>query len=543
MSRIRRPRAFIATIAVLAATALAIVGCSYFNAPAVNTFNKVRFTNALNIPPVASSTTEGDGTRVFNLTAQTGTTQFLSGRSTKTWGYNGAYLGPTLRAESGEKVRVNINNHLPESTTLHWHGMHLPAIDDGGPHQPIAPGAELSPSWTIKQAAATLWYHPHPDGRTEKQVRNGLAGMFILDDPAEEALPIPHQYGVDDIPLMVQDAAFDDDNQLTKRDGGYSGNLGDQVLVNGTLDPFVEVSSDVVRLRLVNASSARVYNFAFSDGSTFFQIASDGGLLDAPVPSTSLQLSPGERAEILVQLTPGHNLTLRSDKPRLGDTSAWNGTNGGQDQFDILQLRPSPDLAHRGEIPTALVPVPRLNAADAVQTRYFDMDKHKINDAEMDLERIDAAVTLGSTEIWQVENTMGSPHNFHVHDLQFQILDIDGSAPPAGMAGWKDTVYLPPDTRFRLIMQFTDYADPEHPYMFHCHFLQHEDDGMMAQFVVLNPGETVPDHWDTSDADLTDGGGHSHEDDDDRGHDDHPRTGHHSDDGGEMGGMEMGSDD
>ncbi|MDQ1569600.1 MAG: hypothetical protein QOF79_274 [Actinomycetota bacterium] len=480
------------------AIGVGLAGCALFgSAPAVNTVGKSSFTNPLKIPRLAPSTVDADGTRIFDLTAQTGQSRFLPGKSTTTSGYNGSYLGPTLRARLGEKVRVRVHNELAQPTTLHWHGMHLPAIADGGPHQPIAPGAQADPAWTIRQPAATLWYHPHPDGKTERQVRDGLAGMFIVDDPSENALAIPHEYGVDDVPVILQDVAFDASNQLTDRDGGFSGSLGDQLLVNGTLSPHFDVTTDVVRLRLVNASVARVYNFDFSGGRGFDQIASDGGLLDRPVPMTALQLSPGERAEILVSVSAGETVVLRSEQPKLGRTSSWNGTNGSQDRFDVLQLRASGRLVHEGGIPTALEHVERIDASSAATTRKFTLEGHEINGEQMAMNRIDAVVTLGTTEIWDVTNTMETPHNFHVHDLQFQILDIDGSAPPPGLAGWKDTVYLPPNSRFRLIMQFTDYADPDHPYMFHCHFLRHEDGGMMGQFIVVEPGQELPGKWDT----------------------------------------------
>ncbi|MBM7093806.1 multicopper oxidase domain-containing protein, partial [Streptomyces sp. S12] len=140
------------------------------------------FDNALAIPPLAESTVEQDGTRVFSLRMQAGETEFRDGVRTPTWGFNGTYLGPTLRAKRGEKVRVRITNELGEASTVHWHGMHLPARMDGGPHQMIAPGGTWTPHWTVDQPAATLWYHPHPHGKTEEHVRRGLAGLFLLDD-------------------------------------------------------------------------------------------------------------------------------------------------------------------------------------------------------------------------------------------------------------------------------------------------------------------------------------------------------------------------
>ena len=497
MPRLRRPRAVIATVAALAATAVAVTlllsGCT--QAPPVSTIGAIHFTNPLTVPPLAPSTVSADGTRVFDLTADEGRSAFLPGAATPTAGYNGNYLGPTLRASDGEKVQVRVRNDLAATTTLHWHGMHLPAAEDGGPHQPIAPGAERGPAWTVDQPAATLWYHPHPHGETEGQVAQGLAGMFIVDDPAEQALPLPRNYGVDDIPVIVQDVAFDAQHRLVRRDGGFIGALGDQLLVDGTLHPYLEVRTDVVRLRLLNASPARIYDFALSGGRAFAMIASDGGLLDAPVALDHLQLSPGERAEILVTMAPGERVVLQSRKPDLGSpgaVAAFAGSSGGSDQFDVLQLRAAATLAHAGEVPPSLVPVHRLDPAAATHERRFSMDGTEINGQDMQMSRIDVVVTLGDTELWDIRNDMALPHNFHVHDVQFQVVDIGGAPPPPELAGWKDTIYLRPNTGYRIVLRFTDFADPKHPYMYHCHLLRHEDAGMMGQFLVVEPGTKIP---------------------------------------------------
>jgi bilirubin oxidase len=497
---VRRPRALIVTLSVLTLTGVAIaaVGCSAFGAPAVSTIGQVDFDTPLAIPPLASSTVEEDGTRVFELSARAGESGFLAGLSTATAGYDGAYGGPTLRAHRGERVEVRFRNELNETTTVHWHGMHLPPAVDGGPHQPVDPGAEWDPAWTVDQPAATLWYHPHPHGETEDQVRSGLFGMFIVDDAAEAALPLPREYGVDDIPVEVQDVAFAGDGALAYRDGGFVGALGDRLLVNGTLGPYLDVTTDVVRLRLLNASSARIYRFAFADGREFHQIASDGGLLERSLAVTGVQLSPGERAEILVTMTPGETVVLRSENPDYGGGLGLFGGNAGSgDRFDVLEMRAAASLDHVGEVPDALVPLERLSEDDVSATRQFTMDGTEINDRKMAMDRIDEVVELGATELWSVTNNMSFPHNFHVHDVQFQVLSIAGAAPPPELAGWKDTVYLRPNAEYRLIMRFGDYSDPDHPYMYHCHLLRHEDSGMMGQFLVLQPGESVPATWTT----------------------------------------------
>jgi len=455
----------------------------------VDTVGRVAFDRPLAIPPLAPSSHDGQGRRVFDLTAQTGRRQFLAGRTTPTWGLNGDYLGPTLRARRGEQVLVNVHNTLPETTTLHWHGMHLPASADGGPHQPIAPGQTWSPSWRIDQPAATLWYHPHPHGQTERHVYRGLAGMFILDDDQEAALALPRRYGIDDIPVVVQDKRFGGDGRLAEGEHLATGLLGDTLLVNGTLGPYLKLTTQHVRLRLLNASSARVYNFGLADDRRFALIASDGGLLPAAYQTDRIQLSPGERAEIVVTIKPGEQAVLRSFPPTLGTSRQMTSIAGGQDAFDVLQLRAASTLARSAPPPERLVPVPRLEPARAATTRQFRLAGRQINGKKMDMRRIDEVVTKDTTEIWEVTNQHTQPHSFHVHDVQFQILSIGGAAPPPPLAGWKDAVYLPPRVPVRIIMRFADYADPDHPYMYHCHLLFHEDQGMMGQFVVVEPGQ------------------------------------------------------
>jgi blue copper oxidase len=456
----------------------------------LNTFGEVEFGRSLTIPPLADSHLDGEGRRVFELTAQAGTTELRPGIVSDTWGFNGTYLGPTLRAARGEQVLINVRNDLGEATTVHWHGMHLPARMDGGPHQMIGSGESWSPTWTVDQPAATLWYHPHPHGTTREHVNAGLAGMFILDDRAAEPAGLPSEYGVNDIPVIVQDRSIDDSGDLR------TGNVGDTVLVNGTCGPFLDVTTEAVRLRLLNGSAARVYKFGFSDDREFAVVGSDGGLLPAPVERQRLTLSPGERAEIVVWMQPGDRVVLRSYEPDLGVNWFTNVFDGGRDRLDLLELRATDHLDPSEPLPAELATVPALvdnldNLDNLDDDRRFELQGNKINGRSMDMGRIDEFVEVDTTEIWHVTNTDGDHHNFHIHDVQFQILDINDAPPPAEFAGWKDTVFLQPGDTARLAMRFTDYTDPDVPYMFHCHRLRHEDRGMMGQFVVVEPGQGI----------------------------------------------------
>lgn len=456
----------------------------------VDTVGEVEFDRPLAIPPLAPSRLDAHGRRVFDLTLQAGETDLGRDRPTPTWGVNGSYLGPTLRAARGEQVLVRVDNGLDEPTTLHWHGMHLPARMDGGPHQMVAPGDTWSPTWRIDQPAATLWYHPHPHGETARHVYRGLAGLFLLDDPAESEVQesLPSTYGVDDIPVVVQDKRFDG-HELDESGSFLSGVglLGDTVLVNGTPGPYLDVTTERVRLRLLNASNARVYDFRLSDGREYDVVASDGGLLPRPVRTDSLQLSPGERAEIVVAFSPGERVVLRS----LPQHNGGGRFAGADDRLDVLELRAADELASSPQVPVELAAAPDLDASEVVGTRTFTLAGNRINGREMDMSRIDVAVEVDTTERWVVRNPDGTPHNFHVHDVQLVVESIDGRAPPPELAGWKDTVFMPRGREVELLVRFTDYTDPDLPYMFHCHLLRHEDSGMMGQFVVVRPGESA----------------------------------------------------
>ena len=487
-------------LGILAAAALAVVmlaasACTLYSRADVDTVGDVSFENELAVPLLLEPR-EKDGRKIFDLTLQQGRAELLSGKPAETWGVNGSYLGPTLRAARGERVELRVHNELPEMTTIHWHGMHLPAEADGGPHQPVEPGETWTPSWEIEQRAATLWYHPHPHGETADHVYRGIAGLFIVDDPETAGLALPGDYGVDDIPLIIQDKRLDDDGQLDFSQSLISptGRLGGTILVNGTHGPYVEIGDERVRFRLLNGSNARVYNIGFADDREFDLIATEGGLLETPQRIDRIQLSPGERAEIVTAFEPGERIVLRSFEPELG-TNFWESRFvGGDDSFDLVEIRAAARLAPSPEVPDTLGAHEHYHLEDATRTRSFELSgQSRINERKMDMSRIDAVVRPGATEVWQVHNAAGTPHNFHIHGVSFAVLDYAGEEPPAHLTGLKDTVYVPPDKTVTLLVRFPDYPDPNSPYMFHCHVLQHEDRGMMGQFVLAEPGQGAGD--------------------------------------------------
>lgn len=443
----------------------------------------------LPIPPLAESQLDDQGRRVFDLDVRETTTDFGEGEVAGTWGANGTYLAPTIRAERGETVVVNVANNTAQTTTLHWHGMHVPAHMDGGPHSMVDPGTTWSPTWTIDQPASTLWFHPHPHGRTGEQIYRGLAGLFLVDDPAADPGGLPDEYGVDDIPLIVQDKAFTPDGRLDYTAGSTTavGFVGDTLVANGAIGAYLDVGRERVRLRILNASTARVYDFAMADGRPFQVIASDGGLLAEPVQVESVQLSPAERAEIVVEVQPGATTALVSRTPDLGarvDAARIFGSG----TFEVLQIRAAQRLEPSDPLPATTAQIPAADRAAAEHSRSFVLGGRVINGRLMDMGRIDEVVPVGRSEVWTVTNQSSQPHNFHVHDGQFRVLSVDGSPPSQLLSGWKDTVYVAPTTSVDILVRFETYTDPRFPYMYHCHLQLHEDQGMMGQFVVVEPG-------------------------------------------------------
>jgi len=462
--------------------------------------------NALYIPPQLSGT-------AFNLVVQQGTQQFFTGNPTPTYGINSPFLSPTIVVNKGDVVTLNVQNTLNVATTMHWHGLHVAPENDGGPHQSIAAGTTWSPTFEIKNNAGTFWYHPHGEGKTELHVGKGLAGMFIIHDATEQALNLPETYGIDDIPLIVQTKAFDVLNQIAIAD-----HMDTSVFVNGTLHALGELPAQVVRLRLLNGSSMRSFYFGFSNNQNFYQIATDGGLLATPNTLNRLLLAPGERSEILVDLggMNGQSITLMSyasemengifGSPMVGTPpdemdmymdNFLNGADYNLVAFNVVAPTGTPVTT----IPSTLVPYVPYNTADASANRTLVFDTislipgetpnraegpFAINNEVFDMMMVNLEVPLNATEIWTLKNNTLIAHPFHIHDVQFNIIEKSGTTPPASEQGWKDVVLVMPGDSVKFVTKFEDFADEMTPYMYHCHLLHHEDDGMMGSFLVID---------------------------------------------------------
>lgn len=448
------------------------------------------------VPPAIEGTT-------FNLTAQSGTTEIFPGIQTQTKGYNDSQLAPTLILQKGETVTLNVQNMLGDTTTTHWHGLHISPANDGSPHTPIMAGETWSPSFEVMDNAATYWYHPHLHGKTLNQVVKGMAGFIIVRDAKEAALALPRTYGVDDVPLVFQWKTFNVAKQIVEKD-----EADNEVLVNGILrGGNLNLPAQVVRLRLLNGSSHRYFDFGFANSLAFKQIGGDGGLLDAPVSMSKLILAPGERAEILVDLTgkQGQTLTLRqfgTQLPQGYPGGAMMMMGGGMmgilddTDFDLMKISvTAPTAGAITTIPTALTtntPYPQAGATPRsfamTAQPMMSMDNFFINGSKFDMETVNFTTELGKTEVWTLTNQTMMAHPFHIHGLSFYVLSVNGAAPPANMKGRKDVVTVPPMTgSVKIAVRFEDFADPDMPYLYHCHILSHEETGMMGQFLVTSP--------------------------------------------------------
>ena len=437
---------------------------------------------------------------------------FFSGNQTETMGINGAILAPTIILNKGQQVTMEVTNLLFDTTTIHWHGLHVAPENDGGPHTTIPPFTMWEPSFEVLDHAATYWYHPHLHHMTNMHVQMGIAGMIIVRDPVEAMLNLPRTYGYDDIPLIIQTKGFDEMNQIVIETA-----LDTTVMVNATIDPFVQLPAQVVRLRLLNGSSERMYNLGLTNNLAFQLIATDGGLLNAPVQLTRLKLAPGERAEILVDLSGlnGQILNLMSfgselpngiygaQQPGMGagqsiPNYSLNPLNGNN--FEVLEIQVIPQYNNPvTTIPSSLAQNnPWLEGnSNASRTLTFSPQTmgptaingpFLINNALFDMDIINYTIPLNNTEIWTLQNNTPIAHPFHIHNVPFYILDINGSPPPPELSGRKDVVLVPGGQgKVRFITKFEDFANPDIPYMYHCHMLTHEDGGMMGQFIVYDP--------------------------------------------------------
>jgi len=449
----------------------------------------------------------------ISLTMHKDSVQFFpTGSKTYTYAYNQyAYLGPTLIFEQGQNMNITVTNDINDTTTVHWHGIHLPSKWDGGPHTEIMAGETWNPQFTVMDKAATYWYHPHLHMKTALQAIKGAAGFIIVRDPNEAALSLPRKYGVDDYPLVIQCQQYNANNQAMPLGMQDSTIMVNGARANNGYSVYGNFPAQMVRMRILNASGERAFNFGFTGNFPFKQIASDGGLLNQPFDTTRVRLAPGERAEIVVNLSgmQGQTIHLMSYASELpmgvqgGPTMPMPPGSPPMDSplngidFNIMQINVvAPTIDAVTSIPNVLENNVQFDpsTADVTRTIRFTADSIMVmdgpfyfNDSSFNMERIDLVIPINHTEVWKLVNETMVGHPFHIHDVQFYLFDRNGSLPHEGERGRKDVVFVPTGDSVLFITKFEDFADSIIPYMYHCHILMHEDDGMMGQFIVVPP--------------------------------------------------------
>jgi spore coat protein A len=489
------------------------------------------FANALPIAPILEPTSADAGADHYSITIQPGLVQMRAGAPTPIVGFDGIAPGPTIVATRGRTVEVTQHNEWTEDLTIHNHGHKVAASSDGHPTDYITPGSSKVYTYPNDQNAGTYWLHDHTMDLTAPHVYHGLASFYIIRDPAEDALGLPT--GAHDIPLAIQDKTFDENNSLAYEPSEFLGFFGDTAVVNGAATPHLDVGTRKYRLRLLNASNARPYalQLRVTEGEGAAEviqvIASDGGLLRAPVELATLPIAPAERYDVVVDFSKypvGTKLELVNAAPTIAAPGPA-GRGGflfglpvvvdrpfpvnGPPGFDLSGLQavaaraaggppagaaaPPPltsimqFVVARAEddpsvVPSRLADVQRHDPADAVSTTPivfgYDGVDWTINGLMYDPERADVRNQLDRVYIWSLTNQSPIPHPFHKHLSLFNVLDINGQPPPPFMSGWKDTVMVPPGSTVRIAFVEESFTGT---YVFHCHNLEHEDHGMMLQ--------------------------------------------------------------
>ncbi|MBI2295810.1 MAG: multicopper oxidase domain-containing protein [Betaproteobacteria bacterium] len=457
-------------------------------------------------------------------------------------------LNPVLRVRAGATLRANLWNTLDEATIIHWHGLKVDANNDGHPHYAIAGGRTYDYQYTVLNRAATYWYHPHAHGTTGKQLYLGLASLFIVEDDEELALQraLDLRVGVSDIPLMIQDKDFDVSGtpayapDAEQRASGY---FGREVLINLAPRPYFDAATRIYRFRILNGSNARIYRLAFRSGERLLDyrvIATDGGLLDRPYRTKEVFLSSGERVEVLLDLRaaregdtvwltsrafdpmhqetgpgahPGHG-AAPDPQPQAGEhgmahhgaapapqSAAQSGSLPDGAAVDLLRINVAAKVRYDRPVPATLAEIVPLDAKQGASRKFLlqrEQGQWRINGLTFRMMETPIVVRRGATEIWEIRNSERSmPHPMHIHGFQFQMLSRSGSPEQQrqlavnaqGLAsadlGWKDTVLVWPGETVRLALDFTHPFNGDQVYLFHCHNLEHSDEGMMINIKVL----------------------------------------------------------
>jgi FtsP/CotA-like multicopper oxidase with cupredoxin domain len=414
-----------------------------------------------------------------DLEAREAEWEFMPGRPTRVWGFNGQVPGPTIEARVGDVLEVRLTNHLTEPTTLHWHGLRVPAAMDGTDmvQHPIVPDDTFTYRFKLPDAG-TFWYHPHSNETV--QLERGLYGALVVRGPDEPQLDAERV-------LVLDDVALDRRGQIRRTGGwieGHNGREGNTRLVNGRREPELTMAAgQIERWRIVNASSARYLRFSIG-GRPFTVLGTDGGLLTAPVTVNELLLTPADRADIAVgPFAEGETLKV--------DSLPYNRRSIARLRLEhFATLRVGPAAPSRAVIPTTLRHIEPLVREPVAVTREVHLGirpslKHGVDFLiNGEQHHRDEPVRVGELQVWDVVNDTLMDHPFHLHGFFFQVVEENGRPPE--FLSWEDTVNVPPRSRVRIAWMPDDRPGE---WMYHCHILEHHASGMMAHFEVVRPGD------------------------------------------------------
>ena len=430
-------------------------------------------------PPVLKNSSTRPGTVEVTLTAAPARLTLKPGVTSDVFAYNGSFPGPTLELTEGDRVIVHFQNNLAEPTTVHWHGIHLPASQDGSPFDPVAAGGKRDYTFTIpKGTAGTYWYHPHLHHKTGYQIAKGLVGAIIVRAPDDPLPKMSERLLILSDQRFLPDGSIDlpEPHSVQGRIDNENGREGDVLFVNGQISPTVLIKpNEVQRWRIINASASRVYKLSIPT-QTFLHVGNDGGLFEQPVELGDIVVANAERVELLVRGSgrPGSRTALQTlpydryvPQTRPKD---WNRSR------DLLAIQVTNDAPVAPlPIPTTLRAITPLDTSRVSARRVVTFGQGMINNRHFDFARVDFTAKLGATEIWKVENLVGMDHPFHLHGFQFQVIERGGKPEP--FPSWKDVVNVRRQETVKLVVRFDDFPGK---WMFHCHILNHEDQGMMG---------------------------------------------------------------
>lgn len=498
--------------------------------------------------PATVAILPGQPTRVLRYAAK-----LIKGPANSLTDIPGSYLGPIMRFQTGQKIRITLINQLDEATIAHWHGLHVPAEMDGSPHYAINKGERFVYEFEMLNRASMNIYHPHPHNQTARQFYMGMAGAIIVNDAEEANLNLPS--GEYEIPLVIQDKQFDADNQLHylgHMHDRMTGFYGERILVNGRPDFKLNVASRAYRFRVMNGSTARIYKLAWDDNTPLTVIGSDGGLLETPVHKPYVMLAPAERLDLWVDFSgrkPGSQLVLRSRPftgalPHMAERMMGGGGQGrhgmgmgrmggmgmhhGHDMnntvtaddtrmggdYPILTINVTRQVSDSPKLPSTLsryrhyslhdVANPKQPVPLAISEGPMSMLINGRSYADNDVQAFER-IPLNSIQLLEIFHShsgghggmgggmgmmMSMAHPIHLHGQYFQILSRSNENPSDDYNtvkdgfvdnGFKDTVLVMPGERIKIIKPFQDFKGL---FMYHCHNLEHEDMGMMREFLV-----------------------------------------------------------